>query len=171
MDRRSFLQAASAGVGVALIGANPLSAETTSNQKNPQTESTNIKENQTMKIILAADPIALELKDAILAHIKEKGHEAIDVGTTTEKKVDYFDCAQTACQMLQRGEADRAILFCGTGMGMSIIANKFAGITARSGRNNPRCQDVPRDQRRQRPHDGLDVLGCLERKAGRRRLP
>lgn len=83
-----------------------------------------------MKIILAADPIALELKDGILAHIKEKGHEVIDVGSTVEKKIDYFDCAQTACKMLQKGEADRAILFCGTGMGMSIIANKFAGINA-----------------------------------------
>ena len=61
----------------------------------------------------------------------------IDVGSTTEKKIDYFDCAQTACKMLQKGEADRAILFCGTGMGMSIIANKFAGITAAGRRNDP----------------------------------
>ncbi|TWU39680.1 RpiB/LacA/LacB family sugar-phosphate isomerase [Novipirellula artificiosorum] len=83
-----------------------------------------------MKLVLAADPIALNLKDAILAHVKEKGHDVVDVGSTRETNVDYFDCAQTACKLLQAGQADRAILFCGTGMGMSIIANKFAGITA-----------------------------------------
>lgn len=83
-----------------------------------------------MKVIIAADPFALTLKKAVAEYLKEKGHDVIDLGSTTEKEIPYFDCAPVACQALQAGKADRAILMCGTGMGMSIVANRFKGVTA-----------------------------------------
>lgn len=83
-----------------------------------------------MKIVIAADPFAVGLKDAVVAHLKEKGHETIDVGSTAEKEIAYYDCGPVACRMLQEKKADRGILLCGTGMGMSIIANRFEGVTA-----------------------------------------
>ena len=83
-----------------------------------------------MKIVLAADPFALTLKDAIIAHLQEKGHTVLDVGATQDKEIPYFDSAPIACNMLQSGEAEKAILFCGTGMGMSVIANRFKGVVA-----------------------------------------
>lgn len=83
-----------------------------------------------MKIVLAADPFAVTLKDALLAHLKEKGHEVFDVGSTEEKEIAYYDCCPVACKMLQDGKVERGILLCGTGMGMSVIANRFPGVVA-----------------------------------------
>jgi ribose 5-phosphate isomerase B len=83
-----------------------------------------------MKIIIAADPFALALKNPIAAHLKEKGHEVIDLGATEEKAIPYYESCVTACQALQAGKGDRAILMCGTGMGMAVIANRFKGVTA-----------------------------------------
>lgn len=83
-----------------------------------------------MKIVLAADPFAVTLKDALVAHLKEKGHEVFDVGSTTEKEIAYYDCCPVACKMLQDKKVERGILLCGTGMGMSVIANRFPGVTA-----------------------------------------
>jgi ribose 5-phosphate isomerase B len=83
-----------------------------------------------MKIIIAADPFALNLKQPIVAHLKEKGHELIDLGATTDKTIPYYESCVTACQALQACKADRAILLCGTGMGMAVIANRFKGVTA-----------------------------------------
>jgi ribose 5-phosphate isomerase B len=83
-----------------------------------------------MKIVIAADPFAVALKDVLFAHLKEKGHDVTDVGATAEKEIPYFDSAPVACKMLQDGKAERAILLCGTGMGMSVIANRYKGVVA-----------------------------------------
>lgn len=83
-----------------------------------------------MKVIIAADPFALTLKKAISEYLHEKGHEVIDLGSTEEKAIPYFECGVTASKALQAGAGDRAILMCGTGMGMSIVANRFKGVTA-----------------------------------------
>lgn len=83
-----------------------------------------------MKIIIAADPFALSLKKAIVDHLKKAGHEVIDYGATEEKEIPYYESCVTACKALQKGEAQRGILLCGTGMGMSMIANRFKGIRA-----------------------------------------
>lgn len=82
------------------------------------------------KIVVAADPFAVGLKDAIVAHLKGKGYQISDVGATTTQEIPYYDGAVAACKAVQSGAAGRAILFCGTGMGMSIIANRFKGVTA-----------------------------------------
>ena len=54
----------------------------------------------------------------------------LDLGATEEKTIPYYESCVTACQALQAGTGDRAILMCGTGMGMAVIANRFKGITA-----------------------------------------
>ena len=83
-----------------------------------------------MRIVVAADPWGLELKNAVKKHLVELGHEAIDIGGTDSEPVNYYDAATIAANKIQRGEADRAVLCCGTGMGMAIVANKFKGIYA-----------------------------------------
>ncbi len=82
-------------------------------------------------IVIGADPFAVELKDDIAAHLKELGLEYTDVGSAGDgSEIPYYTVAASAAKKIQAGEADRGILFCGTGMGMSIVANKFKGITA-----------------------------------------
>jgi ribose 5-phosphate isomerase B len=88
------------------------------------------KESKMKKIVVAADPFAVGLKDAIVAHLKGKGYEVSDVGATAAQAVPYYDGAVAASKVLQSGGAEKAILFCGTGMGMSIVANRFKGVTA-----------------------------------------
>lgn len=83
-----------------------------------------------MKIVLAADPFAVTLKDTLLVHLKEQGHEVTDIGSQADKEIAYYECCVPACQMLIDQQADRAILLCGTGMGMSMIANRFPGVRA-----------------------------------------
>ena len=84
-----------------------------------------------MKIIFAADPFALPLRKAIVEHLKKKGHEVIDFGASEENtEIAYYDSCVKACEALQRGEGERGILLCGTGMGMSVIANRFQGVRA-----------------------------------------
>ena len=79
-------------------------------------------------VLIAADPFAKTLKDAIVAHLNEKGYTVIDLGTPDD--LPYHEGAVAACRAIQSGKADRAILLCGTGMGMSVIANRFKGIVA-----------------------------------------
>ena len=84
-----------------------------------------------MKIIFAADPFALSLRKAIVEHLEKKGYEVLDFGASEENtEIQYYDSCVKACEALQRGDADRAILLCGTGMGMNQIANRFAGVRA-----------------------------------------
>jgi len=83
-----------------------------------------------MRIVLCADHRGVELKDQVKEMLKEMGHEIIDVGTYSHERVDYPDFGEKAALMLARGEVDRAIGFCGTGMGMAIVANKIPGIRA-----------------------------------------
>ncbi|MEI7729801.1 MAG: RpiB/LacA/LacB family sugar-phosphate isomerase [Verrucomicrobiota bacterium] len=87
-------------------------------------------EERTMKIVVGADPWGLELKQAVKEHLQKLGHEVSDVGGTRETPAKYYDAAVLAAKALQAGQAERAILFCGTGMGMAIVANKFKGVYA-----------------------------------------
>lgn len=86
----------------------------------------NRKDN--MKIILGADPFAYPLKKALAKHLAERGEEVIDADSYAE--TPYFDVAEKAAKAVASGGADGAILLCGTGAGMCIVANKVAGIKA-----------------------------------------
>ena len=83
-----------------------------------------------MKIVFAADPFALVLKKSIVAHLEEKGHEVIDVGASEGNEIPYYESCVAACKLMQEGKATRGVLLCGTGMGMSVIANRFKGVRA-----------------------------------------
>ncbi len=83
-----------------------------------------------MKIALGADHRGYEAKARITALLAELGHEVRDFGTDSTKSADYPDPAFAAAGAVQRGECDAGILFCGTGIGMSITANKLHGIRA-----------------------------------------
>lgn len=83
-----------------------------------------------MKIAVANDHRGNDAKEQIIAMIKQLGHEAVDCGTTSSSPVDYPDLAYKAAKTVASGEADRAILICGTGIGMCIAANKVKGVRA-----------------------------------------
>ena len=129
MDRRIFLKSAVAGSALPLVFGEPPFVQS-QNALAAQTDSVTPTPIPAMKIVIAADPFALTLKDALVAHLKEKGHTIVDVGATQDKEIPYFDSAPIACKMLQDGGAEKAILLCGTGMGMAVIANRFRGVVA-----------------------------------------
>ena len=79
-------------------------------------------------IALAADHGGFELKEAVKAHLDELGLEYIDFGTHSTASVDYPDMALPACDAVVSGQCDKALLFCGTGVGISMAANKVKGI-------------------------------------------
>lgn len=83
-----------------------------------------------MRIAVACDHGGFVQKDAIVEHLKSLGHEVFDLGTNSEDSVDYPDFADRAARMVSRGEADRAVLICGTGIGISMTADKVPGVRA-----------------------------------------
>jgi len=83
-----------------------------------------------MKVLIGADHAGFNLKEEIKAHLEKKGHEIEDYGTHDNQSCDYNDVARTLAEDIARGKAPRGILICGTGIGMSIQANKVKGIRA-----------------------------------------
>jgi ribose 5-phosphate isomerase B len=83
-----------------------------------------------MKIAVGNDHRGFEAKQQIKAIVTQLGHEVIDVGSADSNPVDYPDLAYLAAMAVSKKQADRAILVCGTGIGMSITANKIKGIRA-----------------------------------------
>lgn len=81
-------------------------------------------------IALGADHGGFELKEAIKKHLDERKIEYIDCGTYSEESVDYAPIAKKTCDKVVSGECERAILCCGTGIGISMAANKVKGIRA-----------------------------------------
>lgn len=86
-------------------------------------------------IAIGADDAALELKETLAGHLKEKGYEVKDYSPPSKEEaqsaeVDYPDVAVEVAEAVARGEHERAILCCGTGIGMSITANKVPGVRA-----------------------------------------
>ena len=83
-----------------------------------------------MKIVLANDHSAVDMKKEILAHLEEKGYQVIDIGTNSPESCDYPVFGERAGEMVASGEADLGILICGTGVGISLAANKVKGVRA-----------------------------------------
>ena len=83
-----------------------------------------------MKIAVGSDHGGIHLKNHIREYLTAKGIEVLDCGTYTEESTDYPDYAAKVCQAINTGEAERGILVCGTGIGISIAANKIHGIRA-----------------------------------------
>ena len=83
-----------------------------------------------MNIALGSDHRGFQAKEQIKSIITQMGHQCIDVGTKDNSPSDYPDIAYLAATAVSKGQADRAILICGTGIGMCIAANKVKGIRA-----------------------------------------
>jgi ribose 5-phosphate isomerase B len=81
-------------------------------------------------IVTGADHGGVELKAALVAYLRERGEQVVDLGTRGDASVDYPDYARAVAERVARGEAQRGILLCTNGIGMSIVANKFAGVRA-----------------------------------------
>lgn len=83
-----------------------------------------------MKIALGNDHAGFALKQHVVDVLSELGHEVIDRGAQDDSPVDFPDITFATCDLVRRGEADRAVLVCGTGVGAVIAANKIPGIRA-----------------------------------------
>ena len=83
-----------------------------------------------MKIVIGNDHSAVELKNIIKAHLEEKGYEVMNVGTDTSDSCDYPVYGEKVGRAVASGEADLGIAICGTGVGISLAANKVKGIRA-----------------------------------------
>ena len=81
-------------------------------------------------IAIGCDHGGFELKNHVIKYLQDKGYEVKDYGTYSEESVDYPDCAKPVCEAVISGEAENGILFCGTGIGISMAANKYKGIRA-----------------------------------------
>jgi ribose 5-phosphate isomerase B len=106
-----------------------------------------------MRIALAADHAGFHLKQELLARLAQRGHTVVDLGTHSESPVDYPDTAVAVAGALRDGHADRGIIVCGSGAGVSIAANKFRGIRAAV------CHDTYTAHQAVE-HDDMNVL-CL----------
>lgn len=83
-----------------------------------------------MRLALASDHAGYELKKAVIEYLQAEGLDFEDFGCGPGESVDYVDYGAEAARRVVNGEFDRAILFCGTGLGMAVVANKFPGIIA-----------------------------------------
>lgn len=81
-------------------------------------------------IAIACDHAALDMKAEVMAHLQAQGVECVDYGTYTKDSCNYPDYAEKVCKAVYEGKAELGILICGTGIGMSIAANKCKGIRA-----------------------------------------
>ena len=106
-----------------------------------------------MIYVIGNDHGGIDLYEPIKEKLEELGHEVIHVGTDGKDSVDYSDFAQKACDKVLKEEADFAILVCGTGLGMSISANKIDGIRAA-------CVSEAFSARMSRAHNDANCL-CL----------
>src|SRR3990172_7131316 len=82
------------------------------------------------KVAIASDHAGTELKDDLKGFIKELGFEAIDMGTNGDESVDYPDYGAALAAKVSSGDIPKGVLICGTGIGMSIVANKFSNVRA-----------------------------------------
>ena len=83
-----------------------------------------------MRLVFGSDHAGLELKQALMPVARELGHEVTDVGAYDSKPSDYPDFAEAVGNVLGEGGADRGVLVCGSGVGVSVAANKMPGIRA-----------------------------------------
>lgn len=109
-----------------------------------------------LKVAIGSDHRGVRLKERIKRFLLSSGHEVDDVGTDSTESVDYPDFAFPVAEKVARGEVDRGILICGSGIGMSIAANKVRGVRASL------CRTVD-DAVMTRRHNDSNVLALSEK--------
>lgn len=112
-----------------------------------------------MKIGIGNDHSALELKAEIVAFLKEKGHEVVDYGTDSTASCDYPTYGEIVGHAVVNGEVEQGILICGTGLGISLAANKVKGVRAAV------CSE-PFTARMAREHNNCNILAFGARVVG-----
>jgi ribose 5-phosphate isomerase B len=112
-----------------------------------------------MRLAAASDHAGFPLKNHLVAWLSARGHEVIDLGTHSAESTDYPDFAHEVARRIASGEIERGLLVCGTGIGMSIAANRHAGVRA------ARCLSEY-DARMARAHNDANVLALGERVTG-----
>lgn len=110
-------------------------------------------------IAIASDHGGFELKKTVLEHLKEKGLEVLDLGTCDCSSVDYSDYGLAVAEAVKSGQCEKGIVICGTGLGISIAANKVPGIRAAL------CTDSYM-AKMSREHNDANILGLGERVIG-----
>lgn len=83
-----------------------------------------------MRIIIGSDHAGYPMKEMVIVHLQNQGVQVEDVGTHSEESVDYTDFGKKVASKVSDGTFDRGILICGTGLGMSMVANRFRGVRA-----------------------------------------
>ena len=111
------------------------------------------------KLVIGCDHAAVNTKNTVKAFLLDRGYEVVDVGTHTTESCHYPTIASAACEKILSGECDLGILICGTGVGMSIAANKHKGIRAAC------CSDTF-SAKLTREHNDANVLCFGERVVG-----
>ena len=106
-----------------------------------------------MKLVVGSDHAGFPMKAEILAFLKEKGHEVLDVGSHDPAPVDFPDIARQVAAAITSGRAERGLMICGTGVGAAIGANKMKGIRAAV------CHDV-HSAHQSVEHDDVNVM-CI----------
>ncbi len=107
-----------------------------------------------MRIAIAADHNGFDLKQQLVTDLRASGHQVADLGADgTDGADDYPDFAQRVCEAIREGRAERAVVVCGSGVGITVAANKFPGIRAGM------CHDLY-SARQGVEHDDMNVL-CL----------
>lgn len=111
------------------------------------------------KIVIGSDHAGYNLKLKVKAHLESRGFEVMDVGTDSPESCNYTIYAHAVCETVQKGDAPLGILVCGTGIGMSMAANKHKGIRAA-------CCENTFSARMTRMHNNANVLCFGERVIG-----
>ena len=83
-----------------------------------------------MRIAIASDHAGFELKEHVKSQLQSAGHDVVDVGPETAASPDYPRYARPAAPLVAQGDAERGVLVCGSGVGVSIVANKVPGVRA-----------------------------------------
>ena len=112
-----------------------------------------------MKIGFGADHAGFHLKENLKNYLEEKGHVVVDYGTYSDERVDYPDFAEKVALAVAKGEVEKAVLVCGSGVGISISANKVRGIRAC-------CCSEPYSARMGVRHNNANIICMGERIVG-----
>lgn len=112
-----------------------------------------------LRIAIASDHAAIEMKSSLAAWLQEQGHDVLDLGTATEASVDYPDFGYRLARAIETGAADKGIALCGSGIGISIAVNR-----------NPACRcalvSEPLSARLSREHNDANVIALGARLTG-----
>jgi ribose 5-phosphate isomerase B len=110
-----------------------------------------------MRVAIGFDHAGFPLRETVLGSLERAGHDVVDCGTDSEQSVDYPLHAAQAAKLVADGEADLAVLACGSGTGVTIVANKFDGVRAVNARDSE-------DAEMGRRHNDANVLALAGRK-------